>query len=389
MPTTPGPGNAVKNSPLSGTSETSAGVSGQSNTGPGVSGQSIGLIPPTLGPGTPVGLERPASDGVLGQGANGVHGISTIKTTATTGAGVWGENESGDGVVGTGYHGVHGISASAGGAGVWGESTATGAGSAGVSGTSTNSNGVFGQSQSNKFAGVYGINNSASGGSGGFGVYGSSSGTDGVHGESQSPKNAGVSGINASGGYGVWGSSSRNDGVHGECQSAQHAGVYGTNTGGGPAGYFKGDVQVTGDVVLINSSGDVAEDFDVEEDLACEEPGTVLVISPSGRLCRSVVPYDSRVAGVVAGAGDLKPAIVLQRMETYQRSPIALIGKTFCKVDASFGSIKAGDLLTTSSTPGHAMKAVDFTRATGAILGKALRHLENGQGLIPILVTPH
>lgn len=95
------------------------------------------------------------------------------------------------------------------------------------------------------------------------------------------------------------------------------------------------------------------------------------------------------MAGVIAGAGDLKPAIVLQRIETCKRTPIALIGKTFCKVDASFGSIKAGDLLTTSSTPGHAMKAVDYTRATGAILGKALQHLENGQGLIPILVTPH
>jgi hypothetical protein len=107
MPATPGPGNALADSPYDGTSVTSAGISGKSNTGPGVWGQSIGLIPPSR-EGGPVGIDTPATDGVLGQGLNGVHGISTAKTTATGGAGVWGENNSGDGVVGTGYHGVHG-----------------------------------------------------------------------------------------------------------------------------------------------------------------------------------------------------------------------------------------------------------------------------------------
>jgi hypothetical protein len=180
--------------------------------------------------------------------------------------------------------------------------------------------------------------------------------------------NAGVSGINTGGGIGV----------------------YGQATQGGKAGYFVGDVGVTGDVILVNSNGDVAEDFDIEDDAAHGEPGTVLVINPTGKLCASVDPYDNRVAGVVAGAGQLKPAIVLQRIESRRkRSPIALIGKVFCMADASFGSIQAGDLLTTSSTPGHAMKVLDLTRATGAILGKALESLENGRGLILILVTPH
>ena len=69
------------------------------------------------------------------------------------------------------------------------------------------------------------------------------------------------------------------------------------------------------------------------------------------------------------------------------RAPVALVGKTFCKVDASEAAIDVGDLLTASSTPGHAMKATDPRRAFGAVIGKALRPLRTGTGLIPILVT--
>jgi hypothetical protein len=69
------------------------------------------------------------------------------------------------------------------------------------------------------------------------------------------------------------------------------------------------------------------------------------------------------------------------------RQPIALLGKVYCKVDAQYGVIEAGDLLTTSPTPGHAMKTGDPFRAFGAVIGKALRPLKKGQGLIPILIA--
>jgi hypothetical protein len=59
----------------------------------------------------------------------------------------------------------------------------------------------------------------------------------------------------------------------------------------------------------------------------------------------------------------------------------------FCKVDGAYGSIAVGDLLTTSPTPGHAMKACDPQRAFGAVLGKALKPWIGARGLIPILVT--
>jgi hypothetical protein len=67
--------------------------------------------------------------------------------------------------------------------------------------------------------------------------------------------------------------------------------------------------------------------------------------------------------------------------------PIALMGKVYCKVDASYGAIEVGDLLTTSPTPGHAMKADDPMKAFGSVIGKALRPLAIGEGLIPILIA--
>jgi hypothetical protein len=63
-----------------------------------------------------------------------------------------------------------------------------------------------------------------------------------------------------------------------------------------------------------------------------------------------------------------------------------MVGIVPCKVSAENGSIQRGDLLTTSDTPGHAMKVTDRSGAIGAILGKALAPLESGTGIIPVLV---
>jgi hypothetical protein len=160
-------------------------------------------------------------------------------------------------------------------------------------------------------------------------------------------------------------------------------GVYGK--GGRLAGFFEGDVEVTGDLRLTNA--DCAEDFDVSG-ADKVEPGTVMVLGTEGSLAQSQHAYDKRVAGVISGAGDYKPGIVLDRQQARgNRQPIALMGKVFCKVDAQFGAIEVGDLLTTSPTPGHAMKTSDPLKAFGAVIGKALRPLIEGQGLIPILIA--
>jgi len=148
-----------------------------------------------------------------------------------------------------------------------------------------------------------------------------------------------------------------------------------------------GNILATGDVRLAGA--DCAEDFDVEESIPLE-PGMVMVIGAEERLHRCNKAYDRRVAGVLSGAGHYRPGIILGKQAfTTNRLPLALTGKVYCKVDAGYSPICEGDLLTTSPTTGHAMKASDATRAFGAVLGKALRPMLKGAGLIPVLVCLH
>ncbi|NJD07087.1 MAG: hypothetical protein FIA97_11410 [Methylococcaceae bacterium] len=207
----------------------------------------------------------------------------------------------------------------------------------------------------------------------GDGVFGDSGrfGRNGVVGLSQADRHSGVFGENRGSGVGVAGFSAQGIGVLGQ--------------GGRLAGRFEGDVEVTGDIRLENA--DCAEDFDVWASDRVE-PGAVMVIDDSGRLRQSWRAYDRRVAGVISGAGSYRPGIVLdQQGSRPDRKPIALLGKVFCKVDTQYGAIEIGDLLTTSPTPGHAMKAGDPSQAFGAVIGKALQPLREGQGLLPILIA--
>jgi hypothetical protein len=113
-----------------------------------------------------------------------------------------------------------------------------------------------------------------------------------------------------------------------------------------------------------------------------------MVLDDEGKLEPSSFPYDRRAAGVVSGARDLKPGLILGRRRGRPgRLPVALIGKVYFKADAGSAPIRVGDLLTTADSPGCAMRALDPVRAFGAVIGKALRPLPSGQNLIPILVA--
>ena len=118
------------------------------------------------------------------------------------------------------------------------------------------------------------------------------------------------------------------------------------------------------------------------------DPGCVVIFNEGGALSASTKAYDKQVAGVISGAGAYRPGVILdRRISDRPRAAVALVGKVFCKVDADYGPIEIGDLLTTSPTAGTAMKASDPSRAFGAVIGKALAHHSAGKGLIPILVT--
>jgi hypothetical protein len=258
----------------------------------------------------------------------------------------------------TGVPGVSGTNTAESGVGVRGDSNAVG-----VWGEGKNWHGVVGASHSTiGGAGVFGSCDS------GVGVFGESKLSHAVQGRSGSTNGtAGVSGEHTGAGPGIFGKSAS-----------------------GPAGFFEGKVTVTGDLTahdVFVAGGDCAEEFDIAEAVE-REPGMVMVLNQAGTLQPGQQAYDKRVAGVISGAGAYKPGLILDKRGSSEgRMPIALVGKVYCQVDAQYASIEIGDLLTTSPTPGHAMKASDPFKAFGAVVGKALSSLDAGQGLIPILIA--
>jgi hypothetical protein len=141
--------------------------------------------------------------------------------------------------------------------------------------------------------------------------------------------------------------------------------------------------------VLEVAGADVAEKFPSSDEKP--EPGTVMEIDPNnaGRLRVAREAYSSRVAGVVSGAGGLPAGAVLGNFPGSEDAPaIALSGRVWVKCDASGHAIAPGDLLTSAETPGHAMKAADRERSHGAVLGKAMTALSQGErGLVLVLVN--
>ncbi|MHC4698587.1 MAG: hypothetical protein ACYTFA_17790 [Planctomycetota bacterium] len=119
--------------------------------------------------------------------------------------------------------------------------------------------------------------------------------------------------------------------------------------------------------------------------------GMVVSIDPEdpGMLVVSSQPYDRKVAGIISGAGGVNPGMLMGQdgSDADGAYPVALTGRVYCLCNASSGAIKPGDLLTTSGTPGHAMRVIDHTRAQGAMIGKAMSSLPEGAGLVLVLVS--
>jgi hypothetical protein len=137
-----------------------------------------------------------------------------------------------------------------------------------------------------------------------------------------------------------------------------------------------------GDIRLLGA--DLAEEFASRTDV---EPGSVVVALGPDEVAVANEPCDRRVIGVASGAGNHRSALRLATRPGEERVPVALAGRVYCKADAGYGAIALGDLLTSSTTEGHAMRVADPATAAGAIMGKALARLERGRGLIPVLLT--
>jgi len=409
-------------------SPAAVGVWGE-NTSAGTSGSCVGVVG-----------KSSSSTGT------GIYGecISTSGTTfgvyasnqSSAGTGVYGENQS---LTGTTY-GLHGQSRSTAGTGAFGESIATTGNTMGVYGKVASSAGtaVLGEATSTSGT-TFGMKGKSSSGTG-IGVWGETTATSGachgVFGKTVSTSASGVSGHNFSAtgafaeGVSGYSDSDTGTGVFGKANSTTGAcrGMYGTTDsssgvgvlaeatsassgatalqcdlpGSSPAGtlavfrsgatlanraridaagkgYFNGGTQ--------NGGADVAESV-VASDREALGPGDVLVIDPSAprRFTRSSSAESPLVAGVYA----TKPGVLLRNGDVAsgvpaEEVPLAVVGIVPSKVCDEGGPIAIGDLLVTSSVPGHAKKAPANPKP-GTLLGKALGGLNAGKGMIEVLL---
>ncbi len=376
---------------------------------------------------------------VFGQGV-GVHG----KSLSTTGVGVYGYASA---YAGTTY-GVYGRVNSTG--------ANTAAGYFWAGGTSGQTYGVYSVNNSSEDnaaagffwakgtsglnSGVLGANNSSTAWAAGgrFSAVAGSGETFGIWADNVSVSNGACAGLFIASGesgqtYGVlaqnYSSTTNATGVYGKTLSGATNGVWGetNSTESGSTGVYAHASNTAGAAVALwarsAGSGDIIRGFganypdiefrvenggDVRADGTFSspaadmaellpavdglEPGDVLVIGPDGRLARSSAPNASAVAGVYS----TKPAFLGgagMEEDLEGKVPLAVVGVVPVKVTAENGAIRPGDLLTTSSTPGHAMRAMPVEVAgvqfyqPGTIIGKALEGLDTGTGTILVLVT--
>lgn len=151
--------------------------------------------------------------------------------------------------------------------------------------------------------------------------------------------------------------------------------------------------ELTAKVITITGGSDVAEPYEVANAGNTKPlPGYVVAIDPDkiGQMRVTSRAYDKTVAGILSGANGIAPGITLRQKGTVADGtlPVASIGRVWCWCDADAnGAIEAGDMLTTSNTPGHAMKVDDYNRANGSVIGKAMSRLKTGKGLVLVLVS--
>jgi len=161
------------------------------------------------------------------------------------------------------------------------------------------------------------------------------------------------------------------------------------NNDGGDVRASNGTGKLITPILQITGGADLSEGFEISGDGI--QPGMIVCIDPQnpGRLMASSSPYDPTVAGIISGAGGIRPGMIMSQEDSIAsgQHPVALSGRVYCMADASMGEIKPGDLLTTSDVAGHAMKAVDRDRSHGTVIGKAMTGLKDGRGMVLVLVN--
>jgi hypothetical protein len=298
------------------------------------------------------------------------------------GPSIWGWN-GGNG------NGIRGYATGTG-LGVYGESQDA----AGVAGRSIGGNGVEGYSTTRY--GIFAHSDNSDGlyvdGAGNNGVHVASAGDHGVY-----VASAGWSGVSVGSASvaGVWVASAGQDGV-----LVSTAGWDGFHVVGPVGGsYYGSGLQGEEDFLVLNTgevrskvgfatpSSGFAQILPVSGLMSDYETGDVIVMGTllgNGRVEQAAVPNSPTVIGVYAESPGFLSGQPVPKDEAALGIPVTIMGIVPVKVSAENGPIQAGDLLVTSSTPGHAMRADN--PQPGTILGKALESLDEGTGIIQVLL---
>ncbi len=338
-------GNSTHKTGVFGNSDNEAGVQGNSSNSHGV----YGVTGNTQGKSAVFGDHQGGGSGVMGRGtADGVgvmgHAgkLSGVTANVTQGIGVWGDSVAGPGVVGTSANSV------------------------GLHGVSTSGSGVMGVSTS--AAGVMGVSASAAG------VVGASTSAPGV--AARSTNGPGLFAATQNGAIGLLAMNGTANVIE-----ARRDGNPEDPTSGVRVFRVTKNGQIYGTQLVIQWAADLAEVIPVSQ--GNPKPGDVVEIDPdeAENYRLAATANSTRVAGVIS----TEPGMTLGATEDPNQPQLALAGRVPVKVCDEGGPIRPGDLLASSSSPGHAMRAPD-NPAPGTIIGKSLGFHESGTGLIKMHV---
>ena len=122
---------------------------------------------------------------------------------------------------------------------------------------------------------------------------------------------------------------------------------------------------------------DLAEKYTADQEY---EPGTVVMLGGTHEVTQTLRETECTIAGIVS----TNPAY-LMNSDLEHGVDIAMIGRVPCKV---IGTVRKGEFLVSSRTPGHAMAHRDLHGPpAGSAIGKAIEAKDSeGPGVIEVLV---
>lgn len=143
---------------------------------------------------------------------------------------------------------------------------------------------------------------------------------------------------------------------------------------------------------FLTGAADVAEWANVSDPV---EAGDVLELDPEN--AQHYRKATGSCSALITGVVSTQPGVTLGSPLTTDYSPpttsdyalLALVGIVPVKVTDEGGPILPGDLLVTSSTPGHAMRWAGPGPCVCSLVGKALEPMGEEQGVILVLLTAH